>query len=55
MRLNAVPSYVSPVPAVVVAALYTSPLLSTANSPVVKDGSQREPVMVCCVDVAFVN
>jgi hypothetical protein len=50
-----VPSYVSPVPAVVVAAPYTSPAPFTASPVEVIEGSQREPKIVCCVEEAFTN
>lgn len=54
-RLNEVPLYDKPVPAVVVAVLYTRPVPSTANSPVVNDGRYRFEVMVCWVEEAFAN
>lgn len=38
LTVKLVPLYERPVPAVVVAVLYTRPLASTANSPVVRDG-----------------
>ena len=44
--LKALPEYVSPVPAVVVAALYTRPPVVTASPPVERDERRRSVVMV---------
>ena len=47
--LNAFPVYVSPVPAVVVAPLDTSPL-NTASPPLDSDGSERVPIEALVVE-----
>jgi hypothetical protein len=44
--LKELPEYVSPVPAVVVAALYTRPPVVTASPPVERDERRRSVVMV---------
>ena len=49
MTVNEVPLYERPVPAVVVAPLYTLPAASTANSPPVSVGNQSVFAMVAKV------
>ena len=55
LTLNALPENVSPVPAVVVAPLYTFPLLSTASSPEVRVGNHKVFVIVAKVVVELSN
>lgn len=53
--MNALPLYVSPVPAVVVAPLYTFPFASTLSSPLVRVGNHRVLEIVANVVVELSN
>jgi hypothetical protein len=55
LTLNVLAEYVSPVPAVVVAPLYTFPLASTASSPETRVGNHSESEIVANVVVELSN